>query len=84
MMYGKKLRNVAASLLLITSAMLLSGCGLESLRVKLATDCVWYEPLAMSEETMDWLEGNKPWPQPFFEELKRMGDNEDNYDDFCQ
>lgn len=76
----RKLRNVAVVLLLTISGMLSSGC---ALRIKVATDCTWYEPVALSQATEDWL-AELEWPEPFFEEIKRMGDNEENFNDFCE
>lgn len=61
-----------------------AGCSFltPTVRVKIATDCTWFEDQTMTEETKDWLT-REPWPGHVREDFDRIADNNDLAKKFC-
>ena len=60
--------------------MLLNGCA--GIRVKVATDCSWAEPIEPSENVLNWLE-DQDWPVGMGVFLNRVADHDELYDRWC-
>jgi hypothetical protein len=54
--------NTARKLLTIVMLTSLAGCS-ASVRVKLATDCIWFKDQTLSQESKDWLAGGMEWEE---------------------
>ena len=80
MKYVKKRARFATSLSLILSLGLLTACA--GIRVKVATDCSWAEPIEISNETLDYLIRDEA-PRAVVDELNDIADHNDLYKKFC-
>jgi len=82
---GKKLRSIGRLTILLLTLTSLSACSFltPTIRVKLATDCTWFESQKFSEETKAWLT-REPWPDYVKQDLDKIADNNDLAERFCE
>lgn len=72
--------NVMLITKIILIALLLSSC--TSIRVKVATDCSWAEPLDAPDEIIDYLEAEES-PESSVKFMNDIGDHNDLYEKHC-
>ena len=62
----------------------LSACSFftPTVKVKVETDCIWFEDQTMTELTKDWLT-REPWPDYVREDFDKIGDNNDLFKRHC-
>lgn len=61
--------------------MFLTGCS--GITVKVATDCAWYRPNQLDDQSKAWLRDHQPWPLGFVDFLNGVADNNDLAERFC-
>lgn len=72
--------NVMSTIKIILISLMLSSCA--GIRVKVATDCAWAEPIDISDEVVDYLtEDESPYDVVDF--MNDLADHNDLYDRFC-
>jgi len=72
--------NAMSTIKIILISLMLSSC--TGIRVKVATDCSWAEPIEISDETLDFLVVDDSPPQ-VVDELNAIADHNDLYERFC-
>ena len=75
------LRDIEKLIILIAILTCLSACS--SIRVKVESDCIWFEDQTFTQQTKDWLARN-PWPDHVRDDLDKVADNNDLYKKHCQ